>query len=136
MTKSGRGFNFSDCSLGNLVFAGGFLLTGRHFNRAVDDYCALVGLPAGLIENVTDGTNAWLVALDDEGRLLATEEAIVDVARPNRIREIYLDRSPAHRRRAGAGRHQRRRRRRAARASAPPCCRSIRGWRRRSPRPI
>ena len=90
VTKSDRGFNFSDCSVGNLVFAGGFLLTGRHFNRAVDDYCALVGLPAGLIENVTDGTNAWLVALDDEGRLLATEEAIVDVARPNRIREIYL----------------------------------------------
>ena len=26
VTKSGRGFNFSDCSVGNLVFAGGFLL--------------------------------------------------------------------------------------------------------------
>ena len=90
VVKSGRSFNFSDCSLGNLVFAGGFLLTGRHFNRAVDDYCALAGLPAGVIENVTDGTNAWLIALDDGGRLLATEEAIVDVARPNRIREIYL----------------------------------------------
>ena len=88
--RSGRRFSFSDCSLGNLVFAGGFLLTGRRFNPAVDDYCALVGLPAGLIENVTDGTNAWLVALDAEGRLLATEEAIVDVARPNRIREIYV----------------------------------------------
>ena len=53
--------------------------------RAVDDYCALVGLPPGLIENVTDGTNALLVAIDADGRLLATEEAIVDAARPNRI---------------------------------------------------
>ena len=44
----------------------------------------------GLIENVTDGTNAYLVALDSDGRLLATEEAIVDAARPNRIRDIFL----------------------------------------------
>jgi 2-phospho-L-lactate transferase/gluconeogenesis factor (CofD/UPF0052 family) len=69
-------------------------LRARDFNSAVDDYCALLGLPAGLIENVTSGTNAWLVALDVDGRLLATEEAIVDGTRPNRIREIFLiDRS-------------------------------------------
>ncbi len=83
-------FNFSDCSLGNLVFAGLYLGSGRSFNRAVDEYAALVGLPPGLIENVTDGTNAWLVGLDDEGRLLATEEALVDVTTPHRVRDIFL----------------------------------------------
>ena len=88
--SSARPFAFGDCSLGNLVFAGGFLMAARDFNRAVDDYCALVGLPPGLVENVTDGTNAYLVALDSDGRLLATEEAIVDAARPNRIRDIFL----------------------------------------------
>jgi len=87
---TGRPFDFSDCSVGNLVFAGAFLMAGRDFNRAVDDYCRLVGLPLGVIENVTDGTNAFLVALDADGRLLATEEAIVDTARPNRIHDIYL----------------------------------------------
>lgn len=85
-----RPFDFSDCSLGNLVFAGLFLQCARDFNRALDAYAALVGLPAGLIENVTDGTNAWLVGLDGDGRLLATEEQIVDATRPNRIREIFL----------------------------------------------
>ncbi len=91
---TGRPFDFDDCSLGNLVFAGAFLLAGRDFNRAVDDYCALVGLPLGIVENVTDGTNAYLVAVDGDGHLLATEEAIVDAARPNSIREIFLiDRS-------------------------------------------
>jgi 2-phospho-L-lactate transferase/gluconeogenesis factor (CofD/UPF0052 family) len=90
MESTGRPFAFDDCSLGNLVFAGAFLLADRDFNRAVDDYCALVGLPPGLIENVTDGTNAYLVALDSDERLLATEEAIVDAARPNRIRDIFL----------------------------------------------
>jgi 2-phospho-L-lactate transferase/gluconeogenesis factor (CofD/UPF0052 family) len=87
---SGRPFAFGDCSFGNLVFAGGFLLAARDFNRSVDDYCALVGLTPGLIENVTDGTNAYLVAIDPDGRLLATEEAIVDAARPNQIRDIFL----------------------------------------------
>ncbi len=83
-------FNFSDCSLGNLVFAGFYLQAGRAFNAAVDEYAALVGLSAGLIENVTDGTNAWLVGLDETGHLLATEEALVDASRPHRVRDIFL----------------------------------------------
>ena len=90
LTETGDPFTFSDCSLGNLVFAGFYLQCARAFNRAVDEYAALVGLPAGLIENVTDGTNAWLVGLDETGRLLATEEALVDSTRPHRVRDIFL----------------------------------------------
>jgi 2-phospho-L-lactate transferase/gluconeogenesis factor (CofD/UPF0052 family) len=88
--RSGGPFEFADCSLGNLVFAGGFLLAGRDFNQTIDDYCQLLGLPPGLIENVTDGTNAYLVAIDAGGRLLATEAAIVDAAAPSSIRDIFL----------------------------------------------
>lgn len=83
-------FDFQDCSVGNLVFAGAYLRSGRRFNPTVDDYCALVGLPAGLIENVTDGTDAHLVAVDLDGRVLAREAEIVDATRRNRIREIFL----------------------------------------------
>lgn len=90
LTASTAPFSFSDCSVGNLVFAGGYLLAGRAFNAAVDDYCALVGLPPGFIDNVTDGTNAFLVAIDADGRLLGTEEAIVDANRRNRIDDIFL----------------------------------------------
>ena len=88
--ETGRPFNFNDCSVGNLVFAGAFLAQGRDFNRAVDDYCGLVGLPVGLIENVTDGTNAFLVAIDRDDRVLAQEADIVDAKLRNRIRDIYL----------------------------------------------
>ncbi len=88
--RAGRSISFRDASVGNFVFAGGFLAGDRRFNRAVDDYCALVGLPVGLVENVTDGANAFLVALDDDGQVLGSEEEIVDAKRHNRVREIFL----------------------------------------------
>jgi 2-phospho-L-lactate transferase/gluconeogenesis factor (CofD/UPF0052 family) len=90
LTETGEPFDFSDCSLGNLIFAGLYLQADRRFNRAVDAYSALVGLPEGLVENVTDGTNAWLVGIDGEGHLLATEEEMVDAAHPRRVRDIFL----------------------------------------------
>ncbi|MGH9309157.1 MAG: 2-phospho-L-lactate transferase CofD family protein, partial [Vicinamibacterales bacterium] len=74
LASSAAPFSFADCSLGNLVFAGGFLLHTRDFNAAVDDYARLVGLPGGLVENVTDGADAHLVAVDAGGRLLGSEE--------------------------------------------------------------
>ena len=72
------------------MFAGIYLDAGRDFNVAVDRYAALLGLAEGVIENVTAGENAWLVGLDENGRLLATEEQIVDQANANRIRDIFL----------------------------------------------
>lgn len=87
---AGAPFAFGDCSIGNLVFAGAYLRANRDFNSAVDDYCGLLGLPAGLIENVTDGRDAHLVAIDATGKLLRSEEAIVDGRRQNTIRSIFL----------------------------------------------
>jgi 2-phospho-L-lactate transferase/gluconeogenesis factor (CofD/UPF0052 family) len=88
--RTGRPFNFADCSLGNLVFAGSFLACERDFNRALGDYCDLLRLPPGIVENVTDGTNAFLVAVDVQDRLLASEEEIVDTRRQHRIKDIHL----------------------------------------------
>ncbi len=87
-------FNFTDCAVGNLVFAGAFLLAGRNFNAAVDRYSALVGVPRGVIMDVTDGANAVLVALDRSGALLASEADIVDAGRRNYIQEIFLVDAP------------------------------------------
>jgi 2-phospho-L-lactate transferase/gluconeogenesis factor (CofD/UPF0052 family) len=90
LAATGRPFEFGDCSVGNIAFAGCFLAEGRNFNRAVDRYSALVGLPTGLIENVTDGGNAFLVAIDAQGQILANEADIVDTKRRNRIAELFL----------------------------------------------
>ena len=79
-----------------------------------------MGLPVGLIDNVTDGTNAHLVALDVDGQVLGREADIVDANRQNRIREIFL--LPAALDRAAcaslAARWRRTRCRRAGRAAA------------------
>lgn len=88
--ESGRAFEFSDCALGNLVFAGCYLHRGRRFNDAVDDYCDLLGLPSGLVENVSDGTNAFLVALERDRGLLLSEAEIVDAKHRNRISDVFL----------------------------------------------
>jgi 2-phospho-L-lactate transferase/gluconeogenesis factor (CofD/UPF0052 family) len=90
LDASAKPFSFADCSIGNLAFAGSFLLNERHFNRTVDDYCGLLGLPVGLVENVTDGTDAFLVAINADGRLLGSEEEIVDAKRKNCIQDIFL----------------------------------------------
>jgi 2-phospho-L-lactate transferase/gluconeogenesis factor (CofD/UPF0052 family) len=87
---TGRPFEFSDCAIGNLVFAGCYLFRGRRFNDAVDDYCALLGLPTGLIDNVTDGTNAFLVALERDRGILVSEAEIVDAKLQNRISDVFL----------------------------------------------
>ena len=87
---TGRPFEWSDCSIGNLVLAGCFLQADRAFNRAVARYCALLNLPLGLIENVTTGTNAYLVATDLDGGLITSEAVIVDGSRRNYIDDIFL----------------------------------------------
>lgn len=77
-------------SLGNLVFAGCFLEANRDFNTALILYCTLLGLPTGIIENVTTGTNAYLVATDRQTGFLGSEAEIVDASRRNYIETIYL----------------------------------------------
>jgi 2-phospho-L-lactate transferase/gluconeogenesis factor (CofD/UPF0052 family) len=90
LTASARAFDFRDCSVGNLVFAGAFLRAGRSFNTAVDAYARLLGIAPGVIHNVTDGRNAYLVAVAADGAVLCSEEEIVDANRHNRITDIFL----------------------------------------------
>jgi len=88
--RKGVAFPYSDCSVGNMIFAGCVLQADRDFNAALRVYCDLLGLPAGMIANVTDGTNAHLVAVDSGGRVLAREAEIVDSAGRVRIRDLFL----------------------------------------------
>ena len=115
-----------------------FLRNGRQFNAAVDDYCALVGLPAGVIENVTDGTNAYLVAHRRRRRRARQRGRDRRGARAEPHSGNLSDRSAAVRSRSrtaetGATRGARSAFFESHRAQRWP---STRAWPRSSPRPI
>ena len=116
-------FDFGDCSVGNLVFAGSYLRPVATSTPPSTTTARCSACRPALIENVTDGTNAFLVALDDDGRVLGSEEEIVDAKRRNRVAGHLPDRSAARPRRArgarGEGRRECRRRLAGARGPAP-----------------
>ena len=86
-------FDYADCSLGNLVFAGAFLQCGRSFNQAVRFMTRLFGIRAHLI-NVSNGENRSLVALKRNGELLQRESEIVSPQSPSPIDELFLLQQP------------------------------------------
>ncbi len=89
----GRGFDYRDCSLGNLVFAGAYLEQDSDFNAAAAVVSALVGSRARLL-NVSEQQNRVLVGLKQDGALLADEAAIVGPQSTSPITGLYLLEQP------------------------------------------
>lgn len=87
------GLELGGCALGNLVFAGAYLRLGEDFNAAVDSCVRTFGSPARLL-NVSNGENAFLVALKQNGRLLADEADIVAPQDAAPITDLFLLREP------------------------------------------
>jgi 2-phospho-L-lactate transferase/gluconeogenesis factor (CofD/UPF0052 family) len=86
---AGRDFDYRDCSLGNLVFAGAYLEKNSDFNAAAAAVAELVGTRARLL-NVGEQQNRVLAALKQDGTLLASEAAIVGAQSPSPITGLYL----------------------------------------------
>lgn len=83
------GLDLADCALGNLVFAGAYLRMGEDFNAAVHACARTFGSPATIM-NITNGENAYLVALKENGRVLADEADIVAPQDPAPITDLFL----------------------------------------------
>jgi 2-phospho-L-lactate transferase/gluconeogenesis factor (CofD/UPF0052 family) len=86
---SARRFDFRDCALGNLIFAGAYLSQGHNFNGAAELMSRLVSSQA-ILANVSNGENRVLVALKENGEVLAHEVDIVGEQSPARIRKIFF----------------------------------------------
>jgi 2-phospho-L-lactate transferase/gluconeogenesis factor (CofD/UPF0052 family) len=86
---AGTSFDFADCSLGNLVFAGAYLLRGSDFNAAAAEVGDLVGTRARLL-NVGEQQNRVLAGLKQDGTLLACEAEIVGPQSAVPITDLYL----------------------------------------------
>src|SRR5262249_25512884 len=87
--SSGKPFDYGDCSVGNLIFAGAYLETGRSFNAAALEMSRLVGSRSRMV-NVSAGENRILVGLKEDGSLLRSEAEVVGPQSSVPIRRIFL----------------------------------------------
>ena len=86
----GRTFDFTDCALGNLIFAGCYVCEKFDFNATVRAFCALYEVPANCLVNITQGENLFLVAAKEDGTVLLQEGDIVSSQSSAKIRELFL----------------------------------------------
>ncbi len=84
-----KAFRFSDCSLGNLIFAGAYLKNNRNFNAAAGELATTFQSQARVL-NVTQGENRILVALKEDGEILESESKIVGKQSASRIIDFAL----------------------------------------------
>jgi 2-phospho-L-lactate transferase/gluconeogenesis factor (CofD/UPF0052 family) len=87
--NSPQPFDFRDCSVGNLIFAGAYLENGRNFNSAARLMSRLVDSQAVLV-NVSNGENRILVGLKQDGQLLPREADVVGPQSGSPIVETFF----------------------------------------------
>ena len=87
--KAGLAFDFGDCSLGNIFFAGCYLQCGNSFNQAVDQFNQACDV-RGRVLNLTNGENLVLVGLKENGTFLPDEAHIVSEQEEGPIEDLYL----------------------------------------------
>lgn len=87
--RNKKKFDYFDCSIGNLIFAGIFLGNERNFNKTVEDFNNFCEIKVKIF-NVTDGTNAYLYGIDSEDNILNNEEKIVNLTKNRHVKEIFL----------------------------------------------
>jgi 2-phospho-L-lactate transferase/gluconeogenesis factor (CofD/UPF0052 family) len=88
-----KAFRFSDCSLGNLIFAGAYLKNDRNFNAAASELATTFQSQARVL-NVTQGENRILVALKEDGEILECEAKIVGKQSARKIVDFVLLEEP------------------------------------------
>jgi 2-phospho-L-lactate transferase/gluconeogenesis factor (CofD/UPF0052 family) len=82
-------FDFTDCALGNILFAGCYLDAQHDFNRTVEAFGRFYEIESRLL-NITAGENLFLIARKQDGGVLWSEAEIVSAQNPSKIDEIYL----------------------------------------------
>jgi len=86
----GRSFDFTDCALGNLYFAGCYLEQNRDFNRAIRAFCEFYEAGSDVLLNITQGENLFLVAQKENGAVLLNEADIVAAQDDTKISDLFL----------------------------------------------
>lgn len=84
----GKPFDFSDCSLMNVLYAGAFMACGRNFEKTTSYMDRLFKLKGTVLP--TSIEDKQLVALRENGEMLYCEAEIVELRSNVRIERIYL----------------------------------------------
>ena len=87
--QKGRSLDYDNSAVGNILFAGCFLLNNRDFNLATAELSALCEL-RGQVLNATTGENLVLVGLDEAGNFIRDESSVVSPRTHGQILEVYL----------------------------------------------
>jgi 2-phospho-L-lactate transferase/gluconeogenesis factor (CofD/UPF0052 family) len=85
----GNCFDFDDCALGNILFAGCYLQEGRNFNDTTEAFSKFFEIQ-GRILNVTRGENLFLMARTEEGTVIRGEAELVSRENSSRIHDLFL----------------------------------------------
>ncbi len=85
----GNRFDFSDCALGNILFAGCYLVEQRDFNRTIGAFAKFYEIESRLL-NITQGENLFLIARKQDGGVLLSEAEIVSAQNPSKIDDVFL----------------------------------------------
>ena len=87
---AGRHFDFTDCAIGNLLFAGCYLSEGQDFNRTIQAFSRFHEVDPEILLNITLGENLFLIAEKENGTMLLNEADIVASQDTARISSLYL----------------------------------------------
>ena len=88
--QEGRYFDFNDCAIGNLLFAGAYLEQAQDFNQAVAEFSEFYEVGRNVLLNITTGEDLFLVAEKENGEMLLSEASIVAAQDDSKIKQLYL----------------------------------------------
>jgi 2-phospho-L-lactate transferase/gluconeogenesis factor (CofD/UPF0052 family) len=87
-TVIGRRFDFGDCALMNILYAGAFLAHGRDMEETVAAFDRLFRLRGFVLPNSCE--DRWLAAEREDGAVLTCEADIVELRSNDRIARLFL----------------------------------------------
>ena len=68
-----------DISLGNLLIFGSFLKNQKSFNKALEDIHNFLNIKKDKVLNVTNGKNLYLYAILENGKIIESEDELVNI---------------------------------------------------------
>jgi glycosyltransferase involved in cell wall biosynthesis len=88
--RIGNRFDFTDCALGNLLFAGCYLQENLNFNQTIQAFSQLYEVAPDALLNITQGEDLFLIAEKADGSMLLGEADIVAAQSSAKISDLFL----------------------------------------------